>query len=80
MAVANLETFLDLLPDLQQARNHSLDMYYDQEVDVLYINFHKDERADDSELSDDNVIIRYAENGDVIGYTILNASTRQRSD
>ena len=46
-------------------------------ADVLYINFKKPSHADDSELTDDDVIIRY-ERGEVIGITILNASRRVR--
>ncbi len=48
---------------------------YDEEADVLYFNFKKPSHADDSELTDDDVIIRY-ENGEVIGITVLNASHR----
>ena len=47
----------------------------DKEADVLYINFKKLSHADDSKLTDDDVIIRY-EKGEVIGLTILNASKR----
>jgi uncharacterized protein YuzE len=48
---------------------------YDAEADVLYINFKKPSHASDSELTDDDVIIRYE--GDIIvGLTILHASTR----
>ena len=39
----------------------------------LYINFKKPSHADDSELTDDDVIIRY-EKGEIVGITILNAS------
>jgi uncharacterized protein YuzE len=42
---------------------------------VLYINFKKASHATDSELTDDDVIIRY-ESDDVIGLTILQASKR----
>jgi uncharacterized protein YuzE len=48
---------------------------YDSEADVLYINFKKPARATDSELTDEDVIIRY-ENGEVIGLTVLHPSTR----
>ena len=47
---------------------------YDQEVDVLYLGFgDKPRSADDSELTDDDLIIRY-DRGEIIGVTILNAS------
>ena len=48
---------------------------YDAESDVLYINFKKPSHATDSELTDDDVIIRY-EGDRVVGLTILNASKR----
>jgi len=49
---------------------------YDKEADVLYLNFKKPSHADDSELTDDDVIIRY-EKEKIIGITILNASKRK---
>jgi len=45
---------------------------YDEEADVLYVNFKKPEPADDSELTDDDVIIRY-EKGSMVGMTFLHA-------
>ena len=48
---------------------------YDKEADVLYFNFKKPSHADDSELTDDDMIIRY-EQGEVVGITVLNASKR----
>ena len=52
---------------------------YDQEVDVLYLTFgDKPCRADDSELTDDDLIIRY-DNNEIVGVTILNASRRDQS-
>jgi uncharacterized protein YuzE len=48
---------------------------YDPEADTLYINFKKPSHATDSEITDDDVIVRY-ENGEVVGLTILHASKR----
>lgn len=48
---------------------------YDPEADVLYINFKKPAVATDSELTDDDVIVRY-DGDEVIGITILHASQR----
>jgi len=42
---------------------------------VLYVNFKKPSRADDSELTDDGVIIR-REKGEVVGTTFLNVAKR----
>jgi uncharacterized protein YuzE len=48
---------------------------YDREADVLYLTFSQEVLADDSEVTDDDVILRYA--GDaLIGITILHASKR----
>lgn len=52
--------------------------HYDREADVLYIHFKKPNHADDSELTDDDIVIRY-EKGEIIGLTIMNASVRTAS-
>ncbi len=50
--------------------------FYDVEADVLYINFHQPALpADDSELTDDDILIRY-QNDEIIGLTILNVNNR----
>lgn len=48
---------------------------YDEESDTLYIDFEKPSHADDSELTDDDIIIRYSK-GKIIGVTVLNAKKR----
>ena len=50
-------------------------MVYDVGADVLYLNFKKPSHADDSELTDDDLIIRY-EKGPVVGITVLNVSKK----
>ncbi len=46
---------------------------YDAESDVLYINFDPPQDADDSDITDEGVIIRLRENK-IVGLTILNAA------
>jgi uncharacterized protein YuzE len=75
MAVAAIREYLKLVPALRQSPGGYLWSSYDAEADVLYINFKKPSHATDSELTDDDVIVRY-ENEDIIGLTILHASTR----
>jgi uncharacterized protein YuzE len=75
MALANVQEYLKLLPVVKQAPQRSLWSSYDAEADVLYINFKKPSYATDSELTDDDVIIRY-EGDEIIGLTILHASQR----
>jgi len=46
---------------------------YDAEADVLYINFDPPQEADDSDITDEGVIIRMR-NSHIVGLTILNAA------
>ena len=48
---------------------------YDVEADILYLHFKKPNHADRSEMTDDEIIIRY-ENDEIIGLSVLNASKR----
>jgi uncharacterized protein YuzE len=75
MATANLTKYLDLVPVLLQAPHRDLWSSYDAEADVLYLNFKKPAVATDSELTDEDVIVRYDGN-EVIGLTVLHASQR----
>ena len=75
MASLAIAEYLRLLPAVRQTDRGYLWMSYDAEADVLYINFKKPSYATDSELTDDDVIIRY-EGEEVIGLTILHASQR----
>lgn len=67
--------YLELLPTVLQLPDKILWLSYDAEADVLYINFKHPSHADDSELTDDDILIRYA-GEEVIGYTVLHASKR----
>jgi uncharacterized protein YuzE len=52
-----------------------IDVEYDRRGDTLYIAFSPDTVADDSELTDNDVLIRYR-NNEIIGLTILRFSER----
>ncbi len=75
MAVAAIQEYLKLVPALRQSPQGYLWSSYDREADVLYINFKKPSHATDSELTDDDVIVRY-EGDEIIGLTVLHASRR----
>jgi uncharacterized protein YuzE len=75
LAVAEIQDYLKFLPKLKESREGLLWMSYDAEADTLYVNYKKPSYATDSELTDDDVIVRY-EGQDVVGYTILHASQR----
>lgn len=67
---------LNLVPNLMEIPHPRIWTTYDKEADVLYINFKKPSHADDSELTENDIIIRY-EKKEIIGITVLNASKRK---
>jgi uncharacterized protein YuzE len=75
MAIADISAYLKLMPAVKQLPDHYLWMSYDDEVDTLYVNFKKPSYATDSEITDDDVIIRY-DGEQVVGFSILHASKR----
>ncbi len=75
MAVAHVQEYLRFLPTVRETPHGNVWLSYDNEADVLYINFWKPSVATDSEMTDDDVIIRYYQ-GEIIGYTVLHASQR----
>ncbi|MBI4789382.1 MAG: DUF2283 domain-containing protein [Chloroflexi bacterium] len=75
MAVTDIREYLKLVPAVKKSPQHLLWMSYDSEADTLYVNFKKPSYATDSELTDNDVIIRY-EDKQVVGLTILHASKR----
>jgi uncharacterized protein YuzE len=76
MVAVEVKSMLTLVPHLLQIPHKRIWVAYDEEADVLYVNFKKPSHADDSELTDDDIIIRY-EKEQVVGITILNASKRK---
>lgn len=80
MAVANLQTaqtYLQFLSVLQNLPKQPFLLLYDDEADVLYIDFHNPPKSsDDSELTDDDIVIRYDDREEIVGLTILHASQR----
>ena len=79
MAAVNpveLQRYLNLIPAIQLAPDQHIWLYYDVEADTLYVNFKRPSQATDSELTADDVIIRY-EDSAIIGFTVLHASHRQ---
>jgi uncharacterized protein YuzE len=78
MAPVELRRIVNLAPQLLQLPSGRMWSSYDQQADVLYISFKKPSHADDSELLENDVVVRY-EQGEVVGITILNASKRSGS-
>lgn len=48
---------------------------YDEEADVLYLHFKKPNHSDHSEMTENEIIIRY-EKDEIVGLSVLNASKR----
>jgi uncharacterized protein YuzE len=49
--------------------------YYDEEADVLYISFDRPQRATDSEMLDQGILLRYRDEK-LVGLTVFEASKR----
>ena len=75
MARVAIDQYLKIIPAVKLAPQKYLWSSYDSEADVLYINFKKPSHATDTELTDDDIIIRYEED-QIVGLTILHASKR----
>jgi uncharacterized protein YuzE len=75
MAELNLQSIIDLAPQLAGIPFQTIWSSYDAEGDVLYLNFKKPSHADDTELTDDDTSIRH-KNGEVVGVTVLHPSQR----
>ena len=59
----------------RELKADQIKMNYDPEGDVLYISFGEPQAADDSDVTDEGVVIRLRE-GKIVGLTVLNAGTR----
>lgn len=75
MAVTDIRDDLKLISAVRQSPQSYLWSSYDAEADTLYTNFRKPSHATDSEITDDDIIIRY-EGEEVVGLTIPHASRR----
>jgi uncharacterized protein YuzE len=80
MALATLQDaqdYLKFLPVLQGLPKRPFSLLFDPEADVLYIDFYTPPKSsEDSELTDDDIVIRYDDQDEIVGLTILNVSKR----
>jgi uncharacterized protein YuzE len=75
MAIADVQEYLRLIPAVNRSPQHAVYLSYDTEADTLYVNFKKPSYATNSELTDEDIIVRY-EGETIIGFTVLHASKR----
>jgi uncharacterized protein YuzE len=78
MATVNLEEAQDYLKFAAILKNlpkRLFSLLYDAEADVLYIDFYNPPKsASDSELTEEDIVVRYGDDDDIVGLTVLNAS------
>lgn len=80
MAIATLQKkdltrILRAVPRLIDLPDTSMWIDYDAEADVLYLSFRRPQRATDSKMRDDGIIV-HRRGKQIVGLTILEASTR----
>ena len=61
-------------PHLKKLPSKHLWVDYDEEADTLYVSFERPQRATDSVLQDDNVLLRYR-GKKLVGITIIGTNT-----
>lgn len=73
----DISIYLQFMPIIKTTPGNNLWLSFDDEADVLYMNFLESKTADDSEMTDDGVIIRYRDK-EIVGITITDVSRRLR--
>ncbi len=68
-----VKKIVDAIPILLDFPAKRFHVDYDKEADVLYISFERPQKATDTEITDEGILLRYRENK-LVGITILNAS------
>lgn len=69
------DKILKIVPEILEMPSSTIWIDYDSEADVLYINFKKPAHADESVMSDDDIIYRYEDNN-LVGITIPSVKKR----
>jgi uncharacterized protein YuzE len=59
-----------LIPHFIKLAEKKMWLDYDKEADVLYINFKKPQRATDSKMLENKVLLRYRD-AELVGITII---------
>lgn len=71
----DIHRFLPAVPQLVKLPKRRMWIDYDEEADVLYLSFRKPQRATESEIRDDGIVVHWR-GKEIVGLTILDASTR----
>jgi len=79
MATANIDKTLkevnELVSHLIKMPQTKMWVDYDKEADVLYVSFKRPQRATDSEMLENGILLR-SRGEELVGITVLNASKR----
>ena len=65
-----VKEIFEAAPHLKKLPSKHMRIDYDEEADVLYVSFERPQRATDSVLRDDNVLLRYR-GKKLIGITLI---------
>lgn len=65
---------VEAMPHLKRFPSNHFWVDYDQEADVLYVSFERPQRATDSVLQDDNVLLRYR-GKKLVGVTVIGTTS-----
>ena len=68
-----VKKIVDVVPVLLDFPAKRFHVDYDKEADVLYISFERPQKATDTKVTEEGILLRYRENK-LVGITILNAS------
>ena len=67
----------EAIPHLRRLPSNHVWFDYDEEADVLYVSFQKPQRATDSVLAQDNVLLRY-QGKKLVGLTVMATKSLRR--
>lgn len=76
VATKDLLQLARLCPILKEFPIHRMNLRYDEEADVLYVKFADTKPIHKSDLTKDDILIEYDCDKNIVGVTILDASSR----
>lgn len=76
VATKDLRQLTQLCSILKGFPIHRMDLHYDEEADVLYVKFANTKPIHKSDLTKDDFLIEYDSDKNIVGVTILEASSR----
>ncbi len=70
-----VKKIVDAVPMLLDFPTKRFHVDYDKDANVLYISFERPQKATDTEVTEEGILLRYREDK-LVGITILNANLR----